>query len=42
MRRIYVYIIESLSANDLFNGKTEGALLKEGLSLAGIKFFYRI
>jgi len=40
MRRLYVHIIESLSAGNLLNKMTEGALLKEGLRIAGIEHSY--
>lgn len=36
MIKLFVHIIESPSANDLFNNMTEGVLLKEGLHIAGL------
>lgn len=38
----YVHIVESPSANDLLDGRTEGRLLSEALQLAGIPYQYNL
>ena len=40
--KYFVHIIESPSANDLLNGRTEGRLLTETLSLSKIISFYNL
>ena len=39
---LFVYIIESPSAQDLLEGRTEGRVLSEVLKLAGITYFYNL
>ena len=38
----YVHIIESPSAQDLFDGRTEGDILRRSLNLAGVDAWYRL
>lgn len=42
MSNFFVHIIESPSDQDFLNGRTEGRLLTEGLSIANIPFSYSI
>lgn len=39
---VFVYIVESPSAQDLLDGRTEGRVLSEALQLAGIRYGYSL